>query len=66
MTESVIVHSFWSQHHHKRPIVFHSRSERLACSLSGGGRYPCGHAVPRDVAEKIARPCRRCYPEEAS
>lgn len=61
MSESVVIHTFWSRQHGGRDIVFHARN--------GGGtqcepnRYSpqCGHALPREVAEKIAQPCKRCY-----
>lgn len=55
MTESVVIHRFW-----QTPIVFHRRGS--ACDRrSHSYGMCCGHALPRHVAEKIARPCVRCY-----
>lgn len=59
-SESVIIHGFWSN-----PIVFHGRNDPgTDCDPENkrGSHRGCGHALPRRVAEQIARPCRRCYP----
>jgi hypothetical protein len=60
-TESVIVNDFW-----RKQIVFHARSDPgTDCDpydRKNQRGHHCGHALPRRVAEQIARPCRLCYP----
>lgn len=59
--ESVVIHNFWP-----RRIVFHRRSDPgTGCDPDDRQNirgYPCGHALPRLVAEQIAHPCKKCYP----
>lgn len=67
--ESVTIRNFWR---HPAPI-FHRRfsgpgSDGLGgtfCDPSNLRRdIPCGHAMPVEMARRIARPCRKCWPIE--
>lgn len=58
--ESVEIHSFW-----RRPTpIFHRRWDPgTFCDPKNlAGQEACGHAIPVELAEKIARPCRKCWP----
>lgn len=62
-SESVVINNFW-----RRPApVFHARHDpgtRCDPENKRGDRpsRACGHALPRRLAELIAKPCSRCYP----
>jgi hypothetical protein len=64
--ESVVITNFW-----QAKIVFHRRFAGPESDGLGGTvcdprntrrATPCGHAMPVEVAMKIAVPCRRCWP----
>ncbi len=62
--ESVVINDFWRT---PEP-VFHARHDPgTRCDPTnkrGNRRSPgCGHALPRRLAEEIAQPCKRCYPD---
>lgn len=57
--ESVVFNSFW-----RRPEpIYHARHDpgTICDPENGAGREPCGHAMPIELADKIGRPCRKCY-----
>lgn len=59
--ESVEIHNFWDRDH--RGIVFHRRWDPgTFCDPQNLAMHtPCGHAMPLEVAQLIARACRKCW-----
>lgn len=60
--ESVVIHSFW-----RKPMpIYHARwsdsdwRDGTICDPTFGSAQ-CGHALPIELADKIGRPCKKCY-----
>jgi hypothetical protein len=57
--ESVLIHDFWRS----TGLIFHARWDpgTICDPQNLMGTTTCGHAMPIEVARKIARPCKKCY-----